>query len=77
MSEAGTTAPAKIRTSTNTKQVRIARPRSAEIPARPSLAITEVTPAKSIEMNAYPTHLFIAWLAAITPNEWRRLGKAG
>ncbi|MEP6876356.1 MAG: hypothetical protein ABI887_18520 [Burkholderiales bacterium] len=51
----GTTTPANISTNTKTKQVRMASPRSADIPARPSLAITDVKPAKTIEKKAYCT----------------------
>ena len=37
----------------------MARPSSAEIPDNPSLAMTEVKPAKIIEIKAYRIHVFI------------------
>jgi hypothetical protein len=43
---------AKAVTKANIKQVRIVRPSSAEMPVKPSLAMTEVNPANSIEIRA-------------------------
>ena len=46
---------AKISIKIQTNNVRIVSPNSAEMPAKPCLAITAVKPAKHIEITAYIT----------------------
>jgi len=56
-----------------TKHVLIVSPKSPEMPVKPFFAITEVKPAKNIEMKANTTQLFIAvilYLAFIRPCTW-------
>ena len=56
---AGTVNTAKIRTNNSTKSVRTVRPSSPVIPESPIFAMTEVKPAKTIEMIAKRTQVFI------------------
>ena len=62
----GTTKQANIVVMIKTMAVRTARPRSAEIPLNPCFAMTEVTPAKIIDRNAFKTQIFISLPRATT-----------
>ena len=52
---------AKPNTNKLTNRVRMVRPSSPDIPAKPILAMTDVNPAKIIEIIAKTTH-FSMWL---------------